>query len=277
MRKWTVIAGAALLALVGVRLASVPADGIRFFDVGQGDGALVSSGHTQLLVDGGPDRSGLAPLGAAMPLLDRRIEFVVLTHPHADHYRGLEEVIKRYRVETLIIGVPGKESEYRNLIEEATRRGVHIVRASGQRIPVGRAIRADVVYPLAAWPDKPVSDPNNSSVVLMVHAPATKVLMTGDMSIPEERELLQTGQDIDADILKVGHHGSKTSSGPDLLAAVTPRVATVSVGAGNKYGHPAASTIENLQRAGATVYRTDQRGTVTITFDRTGYRLGTER
>lgn len=275
--QWLGLGAAALVAIVGWQLLQPPPPTVRFFDVGQGDAALVSSGRTQLLVDGGPDRSGLAPLGAALPPLDRRIEYVVLTHPHTDHYRGLLEVVRRYRVGTLLVGVPGVGPEYRNLIDEARRRGVRIVRAARQQIAVGQAIRADVIYPPEAWPDKPVSDPNNSSVVVMVSAPATKVLMVGDTGNDEERELLGAGLDLDADILKVGHHGSRTSSGPDFLAAVTPRVAVISVGAKNRYGHPAPATIQRLQQTGATIYRTDQRGTVTVTFSAAGYRLRTDR
>lgn len=277
MRKWIVLAATALAGWTGFSWVNPPADGVRFFDVGQGDAALVSAGRTQLLIDGGPDRSVLAPLGASMPILDRRIEYVVLSHPHTDHYRGLIDLIRRYQVGTLIVGVPGKEGEYRDFIAEAERRGTRVVRAAGQRVALGPELRAEVADPLEALPDRPVTDPNNASVVVMVTAGTTKVLMTGDAGFEQEKRLLAAGRNLDADILKVGHHGSKTSSSPDFLAAVTPRDAIVSTGAGNKYGHPTAEALARLAEANATIYRTDQRGTVTVTFDRAGYRLKTAR
>ena len=277
MRKLITIGALALAGWTAFAWMNPPPDGVRFFDVGQGDAALVSSGRTQLLIDGGPDRAVLASLGRAMPPLDRRIEFVVLTHPHTDHYRGLIEVVKRYRVDTLIVGVPGKEAEYRDFVAEARRRGTKVVRAAGQRVSLGPALRAEVVDPLEPLPDRAVSDPNNASVVLMVTAGVSKILMTGDAGFEQERRLLADGRALDADVLKVGHHGSRTSSSAPFLQAVTPRDAVVSSGEGNKYGHPTAAALARLTGAGAAVYRTDQRGTVTVTFERSGYRLRTER
>jgi competence protein ComEC len=262
-----VLAGVLVMSLTGwvvVRLMNPPAEGIRFFDVGQGDAALVSSGQTQLLIDGGPDRTVLGSLGKAMPLLDRRIEYVILSHPHTDHYRGLIEVVKRYQIGTLIVGVPGKESEYRGFINTAKERGAKVIAASGQRISLSSTVRAEIIEPLQSPPDQPVEDPNNASVMAMVTLGSSKVLMTGDAGFEEERRILGEGRNIDADVLKVGHHGSRTSSSEAFLAAVSPHVAVISSGAGNKYGHPTAEALARLNAAGIRTYRTDQYGTITL-------------
>ncbi len=274
--RWTVSVGLAFAVWLGWSLSHPPADGVRFFDVGQGDAALISAGRTQLLVDVGPDRSVLAPLGSSLPVFDRNIEFAVLSHPHTDHYRGLRDVIRRYHVGMLIVGVPGKEREYRDLIAEAEHHGTTVVPAAGQRIVLGPSVRAEVIEPSAPSPDEPVDDPNNASVVLMVRAGPSRILMTGDAGFEEEGRLLAAGHSLAADVLKVGHHGSRTSSGEEFLAAVRPRDAVISSGAGNTYGHPTAEALERLSAAGARVYRTDQRGTITLTFDASGYRLRTE-
>ena len=270
-----------LIPLVGVTcvLAFRPASSptVRFLDVGQGDAAIISSGPFQVLIDGGPDNAVLPGIGDSMPLFDRTIDAVILTHPHTDHYRGLAEVFRRYDVGVLIVGVPGDEPEYRALLDAARSQEIPIVPAGGQVIRLPNDLSLRIVHPSTPFPDQPVEHPNDRSVVAMLESGGGKILFVGDAEEGEERELLKANAPLNADVLKVGHHGSKTSSGPEFLRAVTPRVAVMSLGKDNTFGHPSSQTLTSLEQPGAQSYRTDRQGTVTLTIEPSGFRVRTER
>lgn len=278
MRRFGIVllAGGLLIAAWSVATAR-PIATVRFFDVGQGDAAMISVGQTQLLIDGGPDRSVLNGVGTAMPALDHRIEYVVLSHPHTDHYRGLVDVLKRYEVTTLILAVPGKEAEYQAFVALAKEKRVTIIRAASQSIRLGPSVTFQVVYPDQPLPEEPVENANNASVVGLATVGQTRILFTGDAEKEEEAKLLSSGVDLDADILKVGHHGSRTSSTEKLLEAVTPEVSVISVGAKNRYGHPTPITLQNLSKMSRRIFRTDEHGLVTVTFTGNDYLVKTER
>ncbi|MSU75972.1 MBL fold metallo-hydrolase [Patescibacteria group bacterium] len=249
---------------------------VRFFDIGQGDSAMISVGKTQMLIDGGPDRSVLNGVGKAMPVLDHRIEYVVLSHPHTDHYRGLVDVLKHYQVTTLILGVPGKEEEYQAFIKLAKEKRVNIVRAASQSIRLGSSVTLQIVHPSTPFPEEPLENPHDASVVGVATIGRTRILFTGDAEKKVEDKLLNSGINLDTDILKVGHHGSRTSSTEKFLTTVTPKVSVISVGANNRYGHPTPVTLQSLANIGSRVFRTDEKGTVTVSFSASTYFVKTE-
>lgn len=278
MRKGVLLVIAIAVAATGWSLLGAkPVATVTFFDVGQGDAALVAVGRTQVLVDGGPDRAVLNGLGSSMPMLDRQIEYVVLSHPHTDHYRGLVDVFKRYKVKTLIIGIPGEEQEYQAFEKLAESSGTRIVQAGGQTINLASSAKFQIIFPQSPWPDQPVEHPNDSSVVAIGEFGITKILFSGDAEAREEAQIVRSGTSLDVNILKVGHHGSRTSSNPKLLEAASPEVSVISVGKDNRYGHPTPITLQNLTNAGGKVIRTDQQGAVTVTLTKRGYLLTTEK
>jgi competence protein ComEC len=250
---------------------------ITVLDVGQGDSILVEGGRgARMLIDGGPDPDRLlVELDRRLPPWDRRLDILVLTHPHEDHVAGLALLLERYRIgrvyETGMRGPgPGYAAFARDLAGGAAP--PHATLSTGARITL------DDVRFRVLWPDPgrvPREPPdggrgiNDVSVVLFGEVAGRRVLLTGDVEDDVDPILAARGLP-SIDVLKVAHHGSKTASTSTFLDAVRPKVAIVSAGAGNPYGHPARSTIDRLEATGADVFRTDTNGSVEVTIDPTG-------
>lgn len=250
---------------------------VRFFDVGQGDAALISlPAHRQVLIDGGPDSTVLARLGRSMPVGDRTIDAVILSHPHADHYAGLQSVVERYQVGVLYYStVEPPDQEYQRLLATARDRNIPLVPIDHPSSFSFAGVRIDLIYPTTQFP-RYVSNLNDASIVAKVTIRGTTFLFPGDAEVAQEERLIGQGN-LRADILKVPHHGSRTSSILEFVTAVDPRLAIISVGARNRYGHPAPQTLQTYVAAGVTTLRTDQQGTVTVTVGPGGYRVATDR
>jgi len=237
---------------------------VTFFDVGQGDAIFIetSQGH-QILVDGGPDSTVIKKLGAEMPFWDRSIDLIVLTHPEHDHIAGLLEVLRRYQVENIlwtgILRDTAEYQEWQRLIEEEGAE-IHIAKAGLSVGPGFTEIK--ILFPFEILEGQEIKNTNNTSVILRLDFGDNSFLLTGDAYKSIERKLL--GKGIDVDILKVGHHGSKTSSAEDFIAEVSPETAVISVGRDNKYDHPHPETLETLEKYGIKVFRTDIEGDIKI-------------
>ncbi len=244
---------------------------VDVFAIGQGDATLVQEGMTQTVIYGGPDGSVLSKLGEAMPFFDRTIEFLVITHPHEDHFGGVIDILERYEVQTVIIPDPnGEGHQYARLVLAWERAGADvIVVRRGDTIRMSTTTYFDVMWP----DDGRYDDPNDASVVLRLSVKDMPVAyFTGDISAHMEREV----QDWEhVPLLKVSHHGSRTSSSPEFITTVRPEFATISVGR-NRYGHPSQVVLSRLRRIGARVFRTDQDGDVRFMFSDTGIRVRTE-
>jgi competence protein ComEC len=258
-----------------------PALELHLLDVGQGDAvALRTPRGRWILVDaGGRWRGGDAGRRTVVPHLRRRggaTALLILTHPHADHIGGAVAVLEALRPpEIRDAGFVLGQSGYAEVLGAARR-----VAARWQRVRPGAVLAIDGVEltflaPDSAW-TAALDDPNAASAVVRVRYGAVRFLLTGDAERAEERWMLDRwgAEALAAEVLKVGHHGSRTSTSPPFLAAVRPRVALVSVGAGNRYGHPTPDVMRALAAAGATVLRTDQLGPVVLRTD--GRRLEAE-
>jgi competence protein ComEC len=246
---------------------------VTVLDVGQGDAILVEGGRGgRLLVDGGPDPDRLLiALDARLPPWDRRIDLLVLTHPHEDHVAGLALLLSRYRVSaTFEPGMIGPGPGYRAWTMALERLGVHPGRlATGDRFGVDQ-IRFRVLWPdPGGVPRKPPDGGtgiNNVSIVLLGEVGNQRFLLAGDIEEAIDPILLARGMPR-VDLLKVAHHGSRTSSSAAFLDAVRPRVAVASAGSGNPYGHPTQATLDRIGARGAQVLRTDRNGSVEVTLD----------
>ncbi|HET8776217.1 MAG TPA: ComEC/Rec2 family competence protein [Candidatus Limnocylindria bacterium] len=278
------------LGLVGVLLAitlgSLP-DGrlhVTALDIGQGDAILVEapSGAT-MLVDGGPDPElTLRRLGANLPFFARRIDLLVLTHPHQDHVAGLVDVLDRFHIGAVLqAGIDYENPSFERLLTDADRTATPIVIArAGQHIALDATTDVTVLYPTAAEAAAPLPDGdiNNGSVVLLLTHGGFTALLTGDAEAPVEGALLARGAIPAVDVLKVGHHGSTSSTTPGLLDAARPTAALISDGTGNEYGHPAPETLAALaSRPGLAVFRTDLDGDIEVETDGITYRVHTDR
>ncbi len=218
-----------------------------FCDVGQGDAVLITYGQTQILIDGGPDNKVLSCLSEYLPFWDRQLEAVFLTHPDTDHLNGLLTVFQRYQVKYF----------FSNFKIEGIMKAKSLQK--GDKVKIG------LLQFLTLWPDSkeiPSKDINENSLVLEMVFGKFKVFLPGDITQKIEEKI-----DINSvDILKVAHHGSKNSTGENLLDKIKPQLAVISVGE-NRFGHPAEETLERLLKSQIKVLRTDEQQDIEIVSD----------
>ena len=252
-------------------------------DVGQGDAILVETGRGgRVLVDGGPDPERLlVALDGRIPPWDRRLDVVVVTHPHEDHVGGLPLVLERYAVGRLLETGARGTGPGAMALQAAVAAGA----VPTGRLLAGDGFSLDGVRFRALWPDasavpaEPTDDGstlNNASIVLLGEAAGRRFLLAGDVEAEAEAVIVARSPPR-VDLLKVAHHGSDSSSTTPFLDAIMPAAAVVSVGAGNDFGHPSAAVLGALARRGTAVYRTDLQGTVDAALDATGVAIRTER
>jgi competence protein ComEC len=251
---------------------------VNFFDVGQGDAIFIETPkNQQVLIDGGPGTKILEKLGKEMPFWDRDIDLIILSHPEADHLLGLIEVLKKYKVENILwTGVIRDTPEYKEWEELIKKEGAKIFIASnGQKIKMTNGISIDILFPFESVEGKEFRNSNDTSIVSRLVLGYNSFLFTGDISETAEKELISEYSCanscgfavLDSDVLKIAHHGSKTSSSEDFLKEVSPEIAVISVGKDNSYGHPTQEVLENLNKYGIKVLRTDEAGDIKIISD----------
>ncbi|MEA3464071.1 MAG: ComEC/Rec2 family competence protein [Patescibacteria group bacterium] len=247
---------------------------VDFLDIGQGDAILIKTPYGQnILIDGGPDNTVIKRLSENLGWWDKKIDLMILTHPHDDHVTGLIDVIKRYKVEKILYtGVAHSSPNYLawlELIRDYRQGGAGkkmplIIIDRPQIIELGGDCELQIIYPRASLLGKEVSNLNNSSIAVKLVYRQIKFLFAGDIELEAEQELLDSRVDLSADVFKASHHGSNTSNSQKFLEAVQPEIAVIQVGVDNDFGHPSRRVIKRLERIGAQVFRNDLDGTVKI-------------
>ncbi len=238
-------------------------------DIGQGDALFIESPTgTQILVDAGPPRKILGQLSRVMPPLDRRIDAIIITNPDQDHVGGFLDVLKIYKVGQVFESGTFNDSKiYENLKNEIKNKNIpETLARAGMRLNIGGGAVIDILFPdrdVSAWTT------NDGSVVAKLTYGETSVMLTGDSTTETEKVLLAGNSKVQlqSDILKVGHHGSHTSTSPVFAEAVSPTYALISNGRDNKYGHPRQETLDTLSSFGAKIFRTDILGTIIMKSD----------
>jgi len=253
-----------------------------FCDVGQGDAILIVKGSSQILIDGGPDEKVLFCLSSHMPFWDRQIELLLVTHPEEDHLTGLISVIQRYKVIQIIsnslLSGSGVFQRFRN---EVVNRQISVYSPkAGEKIKIDQ-IKLKILHPSKRLGEeiiwKNLAEPkilglsnytgnfNQTAIVSLLEFGDFQALLTGDVGMEEEEKFLPVLDRVE--VLKVAHHGSKYSTSEELLAVTRPKLAVISVGANNRYGHPAAEVLTRLQEVGVQIHRTDLEGEMEIVSD----------
>lgn len=247
---------------------------VDFFDVGQGDSAFVElpEGH-QILIDGGPDSSLLNKIAQVMPFWDKTIDVVILSHPESDHMQGLLNLLKVYKADYILwTGVVKNTPDFNiwiKLLDEQKNKGAKILIAnSDQKIKVGNLI-INTLYPFDSLDGQKIKNTSNDTciVVKLIYG-KNSFLFTGDIaSSNAEKGLVFYSVDLESDVLKVAHHGSKYSTSDQFLSAVTPQFAVISVGSKNTYGHPTPEVLQRLVKSDIKVLRTDVDGDIHFMSD----------
>jgi competence protein ComEC len=242
----------------------------HFIDVGQADAALIRTAEGNILIDAGMGESEDALKAYLDNLGITEIEYAVFTHPHEDHIGGADMIVLNYNVKNVIL--PDKTHNtktFERMMDAIEERGCKVIKSVPEKTFTVGELTCTILAPI----EKEYDELNDYSVVVRADYGDTSVLFTGDAEVLSENQMIDRYGSakngiLDCDILKVGHHGSTTSSGQKFLDAVTPDHGVISVGEGNTHGHPVPSILERYEKSGITVYRTDKEGS--IVFKSTG-------
>ena len=253
---------------------------VRMLDIGQGDAFLLEKDGKFAMIDTGDIEHRDQIVALLHKYKVKEISKIIITHPHADHLGGMNAIFKNFKVDAIYDdGMPAATGSYNNYLKQikANKIPYHVLKA-GDEVDFFDGVKYNVLGPVKVIKDqKGNSDFNNNSVVGRLTYGKFSMMFTGDAEKEEEKTILDKGGTLKSDVLKVGHHGSRTSTSPAFLKAVSPKDAFISCGQGNDYGHPHKVTLDKLEKAKVHVYRTDRNGTVTLTTDGSSYHIEKER
>ena len=241
---------------------------VEFIDVGQGDCTLITDSEAVILIDGGESGEAQNVISYLKNKNIEKIDCCIATHPHSDHIGSLSKVFEEFEIKDVIIPeIPEKiiptTATYERFLESLSENAENVYPAERERNYTYGGMTLEILAPVDDYDDL-----NNMSVVSAVSFGETSVMITGDAEMPSEEDMLSyKGADYSADILKVGHHGSKTSTSEEWLAAVNPQYAVISCGLDNDYGHPHKQLIKRLEKAEIEYYRTDLLGSIAFESD----------
>lgn len=255
-------------------LTNMPVN-VFFMDVGQGDCELIHTKNANILIDAGenlPENSSKI-ISFAKQLEIQKFDYVIATHPHSDHIGSMADVLREIPADNIIMPYLSEENipttrVYEDLLNTISEQKINVIEAEA-----GTEYSIDGITMEILAPQGQDENLNNMSVVVKLTYGDSSYLFEGDAESGSEREILDSGEDVDADILKVGHHGSRTSSSKVYLKAVSPQIAVISCGDGNSYGHPHQQTLDKFHDLGIDCYRTDMQGTITIGTDGERYEV----
>lgn len=250
---------------------------VDILDVGNADAILVRSGEASLLIDAGENNDGDQVVDALRSRGVNRLDYAIATHPDADHIGGMDVVVNKLTVDTFIMafmpeGSTPTTKTYLDLLEALTNKGIAVTEAEP-----GQSYALDEAQLELIGPPAPSSDTNNNSVVCRVTYGSKRFLFMGDAEKEEENALIAAGADLRADFIKLGHHGSRSSSQKAFLEKVSPAYAAITCGAGNSYGHPHAETLQTLEDLQIAYTRSDLNGTVKLLCDGSRITVITEK
>lgn len=260
---FSVLLGVALPLPVTAKTEEPKPMEVHFLDVGQGDATLITCDGHAMLIDAGDDTKGTAIQNYLKKQKIKSLDYLILTHPDADHIGGAPVIITKFEIAKVFVSNFEKDnSTYRKLIQALDDNNL---KSSTPAVKSKYSLGTAEFTILA--PNDTYETPNDSSIALLLKNGKNSFLFTGDAETTAEMDILANGIDISADVYKVGHHGSRSSTSQRFFKAVKPDYAVISCGEGNSYGHPHAETLNTLRTNGVAVYRTDEDGTIIATSD----------
>lgn len=246
---------------------------VHYIDVGQADAALIECGGEAMMIDGGNAADSNLVVSYLKDENINHLKYVVGTHAHEDHIGGLAGVLSQYSADRVLCSQDSYTTKaFNNFKKYAEKQGKSI------EIPnVGDILTLGTSELEILGPVKKTDNTNNRSIVIRLKYGNTSFLFEGDAEYDEEHDILESGADVSADVLKVGHHGSKTSSSYSYIREVMPAYSIISCGKGNDYGHPHDEALSRLRDSGTQIYRTDQQGTIIVKSDGNEIKVITEK
>ncbi len=230
-------------------ICSSPDLKVSFLNVGQGDAILIQiASQYQILIDGGPGKKVLQGLSEKMDLHDKEIDLIVLTHPEKDHLEGLISVLEQYQVNHIIwTGISRDTDLYQEWIKVIEKEQANILIAQAGQEIVFPGANLSILYPLNSLQGTKPKDANPTSIVTRFCYSETCFLFPGDIYSKQEKELMSLGIDLESEVLKLAHHGSKTSTSEQFIIFVNPKIAVAQAGKDNSYGHPNEKVVQRLE------------------------------
>ena len=260
---------------------------MEFLDVGQGDAIfIITPGNSRILIDGGPSKAISSRIVNLLPLNDKRIDLIILTHPHADHVTGLTAVLKDFEVRSIIFNPEDYDSktfsDFMAAVKDEVAKGAKIIKVkTGDLISFGdlklRVIWDPYSLDSPTSPNLASNNPNDRSIVTEFSYKNFDAFLPGDEEIPEAERMLASVALSPVEVLKVAHHGSRNGLNDNLLNVLKPDLAVISAGKGNSYGHPHPETINLLSEAGTKVLRTDLNGTIEVVSDGATWKVKSQK
>lgn len=263
-----------ILALIPYYFLEDKNDNLRmyFIDVGQGDGIMIKTPSDKvIIIDGGPFDDFCQKISSKLPFRKRNIDLLILTHAHQDHYLGLIKLIENYKINNIIYsGYDANFSDYIYLMNMIKQKNINLIKAKyGNEIDFDNNIKLKILHPIDSKEKE--EDLNNTSVVVKLTYEKFEAIFTGDLTCKGEDEILKYEKNLKSEVLKVGHHGSKTSSCENFLQKVAPEIGIIQVGVDNKFNHPNKEALDRLKKYNVRLFRNDQLGDIFVSSNGNNY------
>jgi competence protein ComEC len=241
---------------------------VSFIDSGQADTILIKTPSQHNIVIDLGSKKGFLGLDKKIKWWNKNIDLLIITHPHNDHIEGIVPLLNNYNVKKIMhTGVVHSSPLWQKILDEIKKREIPVIAPSkNQIISLGENCFLEIIFPTESFVNKEVSNLNNTSIVSKLDCMNSKFLFMGDAESEVENELIKLNADIKSDVLKVGHHGSISSSQEDFLKKISPQIAIITVG-DNNFGHPSRRVIRRLEKLNVSIFRTDIDGTINIVSD----------